>query len=159
MHVNAENLLVESVGGELVVTDLKNLAMPLIRYRTRDAGVLLDRPCACGRGLPLLELRGGRTTDFLRGDAGQRVSGIVLATYAITNLDGVGQIQFVQDDPHRVTIRVVRCDGWSDTSAAALVGRVREFLGATMQTRLEYVDAIPLEASGKYRFSISTLPA
>src|SRR5690606_30868307 len=45
MHINAENLLVEVLrdgepcvdqDGEIVVTDLRNLAMPMIRYRIKD---------------------------------------------------------------------------------------------------------------------------
>lgn len=155
MHINAENLLVEAVAGELVVTDLKNLAMPMIRYRTRDAGTLIDTPCECGRGLPLLDLSGGRVTEFLTALGGQKVSGIVLATYAITNLPGIRQIQFVQQRRDCVKARVVRRPEWSDHSAAMLVSRIRGFLGDAMTVNLEFVDTIPLEASGKYRFSIS----
>jgi phenylacetate-CoA ligase len=157
MHVNAENLLVETVAGELVVTDLKNLGMPLIRYRTRDTGEFIDGRCGCGRGLPLLDLRGGRVTDFLTGVAGQKVSGIVLATYAITNVPGVRQIQFVQRRRDRVTVRLARGPAWSEESATTLGSRLRTFLGREMTIELEYVEEIPLEASGKYRFSISSL--
>ena len=35
--------------GELVVTMLAAEAMPLIRYRTGQAVMRLDEPCACGR--------------------------------------------------------------------------------------------------------------
>ncbi len=88
MHINAENLLVEVVSGEIVVTDLRNFAMPMIRYRTRDAGELMAGGCDCGRGLPLLNLTGGRVTEFLTALGGQKVSGIVLATYAVTSIPG-----------------------------------------------------------------------
>ena len=157
MHINAENLLVDVVSGEVVVTDLKNFAMPMIRYRTRDAGALLPGVCDCGRGLPLLNLTGGRVTEFLTALGGQKVSGIVLATYAVTSIPGVRQIQFVQDRAERVRARVVRRAEWSADSAMTLVGKVRGFLGDAMTVDIEFVDEIPLEASGKYRFSISTL--
>jgi phenylacetate-CoA ligase len=157
MHINAENLLVDVVSGEIVVTDLKNFAMPIIRYRTRDAGELIPGVCDCGRGLPLLDLTGGRVTEFLTARGGEKVSGIVLATYAITSIPGVRQIQFVQDRTDLVTARVVRRPGWSDESSTMLVGKVRSFLGTTMTVDVEFVDDIPLEASGKYRFSISRI--
>jgi len=157
MHVNAESLYVEVVAGEIVVTDLRNLAMPIIRYRTRDAGELMASTCECGRGLPLLALKGGRATDFLTAIAGQKVSGIVLATYAITNLAGIRQIQFVQERRDAVRVRIVRRAGWSESSANELVARIRGFLGESMTVQLEFVDDIPVEASGKYRFSISSL--
>lgn len=157
MHVNAESLYVEVVGGEIVVTDLRNLAMPMIRYRTRDVGELIDGACECGRGLPLLDLKGGRVTDFLTGVDGRKVSGIVLATYAITNLPGVRQIQFVQERREAVRVRVVRRSEWSEATATELTTRVRGFLGQSMAVQLEFVDDIPVEPSGKYRFSISAL--
>ena len=63
LHINAENLLVEVLvngvpstdqDGEIVITDLRNMAMPLIRYRTRDMGRLdrylpaaADAACRC----------------------------------------------------------------------------------------------------------------
>jgi phenylacetate-CoA ligase len=157
MHINAESLFVEVVAGEIVVTDLRNLAMPMIRYRTRDVGALVNGACECGRGLPLLDLQGGRVTDFLTGMDGQKVSGIVLATYAITNLPGVQQIQFVQERRGAVRVRVVRRPDWSDVSATELTSRVRGFLGESMAVQLEFTDNIPVEPSGKYRFSISGL--
>jgi len=37
--------------GEVVVTDLHNFGMPLIRYKNGDlARTMDDTPCACGRG-------------------------------------------------------------------------------------------------------------
>jgi phenylacetate-coenzyme A ligase PaaK-like adenylate-forming protein len=132
--------------------------MPMIRYRTRDIGALQKSACDCGRGLPLLELEGGRTTDFLTAVGGQKVSGIVLATYAITNLPGIRQVQFVQERLDCVRARVVRADEWSDQSSRVLTERLRSFLGAAMTVHVEFAEDIPLEASGKYRFSISTLP-
>jgi phenylacetate-CoA ligase len=160
MHVNAENLLVEVMGdraGEIVITDLKNFAMPLIRYRTKDVGALMPHACECGRGLPLLDVKGGRVTEFLTARGGAKVSGIVLATYAITNVPGIQQIQFVQQHADRVTARVVRRAEWSDESRTTLVSRLQTFLGKTMTIDVEFVSAIPLEPSGKYRFSISSL--
>ncbi len=65
MHINADGLLVEILDengkrvpdgevGEIVITSLDNFAMPFIRYRVGDMGVLDPGPCGCGRGLPLL---------------------------------------------------------------------------------------------------------
>jgi phenylacetate-CoA ligase len=166
LHVNAENLFVEVFcdgepaldrEGEIVVTDLRNFAMPLIRYRTRDVGVMSSRACSCGRGLPLMHLTGGRVTDFLTANGGRRVSGIALATYGITNIPGIRQIQFVQDRLGSVTARIVKGPEWSEGTLPALFARLRGFLGESMEVKAEFTHAIPLEASGKYRFTISTL--
>jgi phenylacetate-CoA ligase len=51
--------------GEIVVTNLHRRLMPIIRYRTGDAGRLLAGPCPCGREDPLFELL-GRCDDVVR---------------------------------------------------------------------------------------------
>ncbi|MBK6901205.1 MAG: hypothetical protein IPH09_18735 [bacterium] len=35
--------------GELVITELNDYAMPLIRYRTGDYAMIAVKPCSCGR--------------------------------------------------------------------------------------------------------------
>jgi phenylacetate-CoA ligase len=168
LHVNAENLLVEVMAdrrsvvgqeGEILITDLRNLAMPLIRYRIRDIGRLKDGVCSCGRGLPLMELTGGRVTDFLVATDGRQVSGIVLATYVITNIPGIRQVQFVQHRPGAIIVNLVKGAEWDDRAADDLRGRVRSYLGGDMAVETVFRDEIPLEKSGKYRFSISTVTA
>ncbi len=168
MHINAENLMVEVIAdgqsrqeqdGEIVVTDLRNFAMPMIRYRIRDVGRIKSHSCACGRGLPLMQISGGRVTDFLTRTDGKKVSGIVVATYVITNLPGIRQIQFVQNEMRKIVINLVKGEAWSSRTADVLQERVREFLGPEIEIRTEFLADIPSEKSGKYRFSISTLPA
>jgi phenylacetate-CoA ligase len=163
MHINADNLLVEVVAanrsvldteGEILITDLRNLAMPMIRYRIMDRGILHSAPCPCGRGLPLLAVPGGRVTDFLLTPQGTRVSGVVMATYVITNIPGIQQIQFVQERQNSVTVRLVRGPEWNDAALAALTTKIHGFLGETIEVDTVFVDHIPQEPSGKYRFSI-----
>jgi phenylacetate-CoA ligase len=38
--------------GQVLVTGLSNMAMPLLRYETGDLAEALDTPCPCGRTLP-----------------------------------------------------------------------------------------------------------
>jgi phenylacetate-CoA ligase len=165
LHVNAEYLLLEvledagsgQVPGEIVITDLANFAMPLIRYRTMDAGSLDTSHPTCGRGLPLLSLKGGRMTDFLVAADGSRVSGIVVATYVITNIPGIRQVQFVQDRQCALTVNIVKGGGWTDATLMELRRRLYKFLGEPLEIAVVMKDLIPSEPSGKYRFSISTL--
>lgn len=167
MHVNAENLYVETLpninpdaentDGEILITDLKNYAMPMIRYQTKDVGRLLDEPCRCGRALPLLELTGGRVTDFLTSTNGKKVSGIVIATYVITNIRGVRQIQFIQDELGVIVLNLVRGPDWTSESEQELITKTKEFLGSDMQVNIIYKTDIPHAKSGKYLFSVSNL--
>ena len=63
LEPNSDNEVDE---GELVLTPMDRLAMPLIRYRTGDRVKVYRQPCPCGR--PLLSLAGGilgRLDDML----------------------------------------------------------------------------------------------
>lgn len=166
MHINAENLLVEVLQngfsgqhgeGELVITDLKNYGMPLIRYQARDVGAFLPGMCECGRGLPLMTITGGRVSDFLRSTNGRRVSGLVISQYVITNIPGIKQVQFVQREQRRTTIRLVKGQGWDSNSMKALRSRVHHYLGYDMELEFVFQDSVPSEVSGKYRFSIVSI--
>ena len=61
LHINEDEFIAEVIDpetlepvgdgqkGELVLTNLGRVGMPLIRYRTGDLGVISRQPCACGR--------------------------------------------------------------------------------------------------------------
>jgi len=85
LHLMTVNLFVEVLRadgspagtgetGEIVVTDLTNRAMPIIRYRIGDNGVPGEE-CACGRGLPVLATIWGRAYDFVVAPDGRRFHG------------------------------------------------------------------------------------
>lgn len=74
LHVQSEHLLVEVLNeqwqpcregeiGQVVVTDLHNFAMPLIRYALSDWAEV-GPTCPCGRGLPTLSRVMGRTRNM-----------------------------------------------------------------------------------------------
>jgi phenylacetate-CoA ligase len=77
MHVSEDHFLVECVDpetlepvedgqpGELVITSFSKVAMPILRYRTRDIAILDHSPCPCGRtGLRMSRVL-GRSDDML----------------------------------------------------------------------------------------------
>ena len=116
LHVMAEGLYLEietpngpaapGEMGAILVTDLLNGAMPLIRYRIGDLAAWAEGPCPCGRGLPRLRSVAGRVTDFLVGADGRLVSGVFLATYVVAQRPSLGQVQIRQDKAGAVTYRV-----------------------------------------------------
>ncbi len=66
--------------GELVVTDLSNLYMPFIRYRTGDLAVLGGTDCPCGRGLPLLEQMEERLDESIVAPEGKVIDHIPVSS-------------------------------------------------------------------------------
>jgi len=53
------------IPGELVITTLTKVGMPLIRYRTRDIVTINYEKCACGRTSPRISKVLGRTDDMI----------------------------------------------------------------------------------------------
>ncbi len=163
MHINAENLYVECVetgsddSGDILVTDLRNFAMPLIRYRIGDKGMLSDSDCDCGRGLPLLEKVVGRETDFIHTPEGKLVSGVAIATFVITNIPGIAQVQMIQNSIDSVVVKVIENGDSSVTTLSTLEAKLRELLGDGIKLSFERVSSIPVASSGKYRFTISNI--
>lgn len=56
----------ENKQGELVLTTLTRVGMPLIRFRTRDVTRLHHENCGCGRTLIKMDKINGRTDDMLK---------------------------------------------------------------------------------------------
>src|SRR5262249_20889196 len=169
LHVNAECLYLEietadgpaDAGeiGSILVTDLLNRAMPLIRYRIGDLGAWAAGDCPCGRGLPRLAALHGRSTDFLVGSDGRLVSGVFLATYVVANRPSLGQVQIRQDRAGAVVYRVRPGTGFDATADFAYLGAAtRHPLGERAEAEFEVVAALPAEPSGKFLFSRSTVP-
>jgi phenylacetate-CoA ligase len=165
LHVNADSVLVETVregqpakpgeAGAIVITDLSNFAMPLIRYQVGDVGVLTERDCPCGRGLPILEALEGREADYVVTADGQFVSGISLTENFAVLVPGVAQIQIVQESIERFLFRIVRDAAFGPDSERAIAALVVERFGPRVSWQCEFVEAIAQEPSGKYRFCIS----
>lgn len=77
MHINEDHFIVEVIDpdtgevlpdgtqGELVFTCITKEAFPILRYRTRDIGVITREKCSCGRTLVKMTKPRGRTDDML----------------------------------------------------------------------------------------------
>jgi phenylacetate-CoA ligase len=156
LHINADSLYAEiGDNGKLLVTDLTNRAMPLIRYEIGDVVVGSGRTCRCGRGLPMIERIEGREADYVVTPSGSLISGISLTENFALLIDGAAQVQIVQESLHLLLIRMVADESFGDASRRQIAKLVHDTFGPTVRFEVELVDAIPQEPSGKYRFCIS----
>jgi phenylacetate-CoA ligase len=165
MHINAESLYIEAVSldgklspaesaGEILVTDLLNYGMPLIRYRMGDMAVLSDVICKCGRGLPLMKNIEGRTSDVFYTPDKKRIAAITLVLYLVDEAPGLlGQVQIIQDKLNHLIIRMTADPPPSDHLKSYQRQKVKELFGPKMEISFDVVASIPREASGKYLFT------
>jgi hypothetical protein len=90
------------------VTDLHNLAHPLIRYVGGDRAMMRSpEPCACGRTLPRIGPIDGRVTDTLRDGAGKPVNGLLFSILFVSLEDEAREFQIVQRASGELVVRVV----------------------------------------------------
>lgn len=168
LHVNMDTLIVEIVRpdgtnaapgepGAVVVTDLTNYAMPVIRYKVGDVATKKDAPCSCGMNYPLLESLNGRIADYVRTPSGKFISGISLTENFAMKLPGIRQLQIVQDKLDHFIYRVVKGEAWSEQTANEIGRLTDERFDGEIRHEIEFVESIQSEASGKYRFCISLL--
>jgi hypothetical protein len=62
-----ETCIVESIKGELVITDLFNYVTPVIRYKTKDLGIVKKYKCKCGLERDTIFNLEGRGVDYYDG--------------------------------------------------------------------------------------------
>jgi phenylacetate-CoA ligase len=166
LHTSMENLIVEVIvrerdgtiraarpgeTGEVVITDLHNLACPMIRYLNGDLAVARgDDRCACGRGLVRIGPVQGRVTETMFDGEGNPVGGLVFNII----FSAIGHVaktfQVVQRRDRSVVFKVVPYEG------TALPAKEEEILRAHAARYLpgapftiEVVDHIPLTRAGK----------
>jgi phenylacetate-CoA ligase len=169
MHISAEDLIVEIVNpdgkslppgeaGEIVVTQMTTRDFPFIRYRTGDIGVLDERMCECGRGLPLIKELQGRTTDFVVARDGTVMHGLALI-YVVRDLPGIAKFKIVQESLERTRVLLVAGPGFERDTAERIRTGFAKRLGSGVAIDVEMVGDIPSEASGKYRYVTSKVAA
>lgn len=169
MHITAEDIIVEIVdaqgvpvkageAGEIVVTHLATKDFPFIRYRTGDVGVLDDKTCSCGRGLPVLKEIQGRSTDFLVAKNGTVMHGLALI-YILRDLPQVRAFKIVQENLDLTRIFIVPNGKLGDDILGKISEGFKARLGDEVDIEIQQVPEIPTEKSGKYRYVISKVAA
>ena len=165
MHISAEDIVVEIVdaeghavspgsSGEIVVTHMSTASFPFVRYRTGDVGAHDERPCSCGRGLPLLKEIEGRTTDFVVAKDGTVMHGLALI-YVVRDLPGIRKFKILQESADHTRVALVPEPDFDPATADRIRDGVVRRLGAGVRVDVDIVHDIPAEASGKYRYVIS----
>lgn len=134
--------------GRIVITDLFNYAMPLIRYDTGDVGCIeLDR-----NGVPVLKKIEGRKMDMLYDTRGRMLSPSVV--WQLENYENIRQFQVVQRSAREYTIRLNVAGNLE--SQAAIINEFRGYFGEDAVIDIDQTtDEIPVLASGKRRLVVN----
>lgn len=161
-HVQSEHLLVEVLDehghacapgdvGRVVITDLFNYAMPLVRYEIGDlAQVGID--CECGRKLPVLShIVGRQRSMFLLPNNERRLPLLDIdPTQAFAGKLPIRQFQIAQVSRTMVEVRIVSARPLVSVEEAAIHALLANSFGDCFELRFKYVDRIERGPAGKF---------
>jgi len=144
---------------EMLVTDLLNYGMPLIRYRVNDCVLTGPEKCGCGRGYSLVRQIIGRTGAVFQLSNGDRIPGVAFTNRVLKVCPGLAKTQIIQESLTEFRIRYVPGSGFTNADLDLLKTNLLRFLPGGIQWNFEQVTEIPRERSGKTRFCISRVIA
>lgn len=128
----------------IVLTDLFNYAMPMIRYDTGDLAIFDEHP-DYGRVITSIE---GRVRDFFY-DTQDRLLSPSAITVQMWKFDRLRQFQFIQDGRAKYLLKVNGARGvYEDDDFIEVIENI---VGKNANITIEHVDGIPQLQSGKFR--------
>jgi phenylacetate-CoA ligase len=166
-HVQSESLIVEVLDaeghacepgqvGRVVVTDLHNFAMPLLRYAIGDRAEV-GPACPCGRGLPTLTRVLGRERNMVVLPDGSRHWPLV-GLHEYRRIAPVVQYQLAQRSSQLVELRLVTETPLSPEQELELAAVVQRSLGHPFEVSFRYFEgALPPATGGKFEEFVSEL--
>ncbi len=146
-HLDDDIPVAHGERGRIIVTDLHNYAMPLIRYDTGDIGTMHINE----NGTVYLASIEGRKLDLIYSTNGDLVPSHI--SYKLCKYGEYRQFQFVQYGEKKYLIKLN-----TDTKVdeEKMLSEYKEYLGQDANITIEYVNEIPLLSSGKRREVVNT---
>jgi phenylacetate-CoA ligase len=135
--------------GRLVITDLTNTAMPLVRYEVGDVGRLHLAPCPCGRQTARLEIL-GRSEESLDTPVGPLPARSVADTFFID--PAIANFRLEETAPGCFEAAIVPAQASPNPDVEAWKERFAALHPAVHRLRGRVVPFVRPERSGKYRF-------
>lgn len=140
--------------GRIVVTDLFNYAMPLIRYDTGDIGVM-TKTGKPGKERLFFSRIEGRKLDFIHSTNGKRLSPHFI-DYALRKYDSIDQFQLIQTGEKSYTLKL-NMFNTSESFCSDVESTLKKYVGDDASISIKFVQEIPLLSSGKRQFVVNEL--
>lgn len=164
MHINMENVIIEIIDkdgnvlpdnseGEIVVTDLNNTLMPIIRYKICDYGSLSSDTCQCGRQLKILNKIKGRAYDFIENEKGEKFHGeffLYIVEEMKSNGIKIEGIQFILENK-KIQVKIVSSENEYFKAENYIKNRINDLFSKNIILLFYKVEEIKREKSGKLR--------
>ncbi len=153
LKMDSDNLADPGEVGRIVLTDLYNYAMPMIRYDTGDVGTItyIKQGDIQKRAINNF---GGRKADIIFTCKGELLSTSVIEL-SFEKFPEIRQFQFIQESPTRYRTKVNTPKEFQNKNE--LISSLKFFLGEEAEIIVEHVDEIPILASGKRKMVVNMM--
>lgn len=142
----------EGVEGEIIVTSLINYAMPIIRYKIGDRGILNTTK----HDFPILEKVSGRSVSTFQTKEGKLIDGEYF-THLIYYMDWIKKFQIIQKSYNLIEFKVVRYFNESEKDIKNINKGVKKIMGNNCEIEFNFVDEIYPLKSGKFLYTINLI--
>jgi len=150
--LESDTLLNDGEFGRIVVTDLHNFAMPMIRYDTGDVGSI-EIITNDNTKKRVITNFGGRKIDLVYNTEGK-----LLSPHVISNLmwdfQSIDQFQFIQVDKKKYVVKV---NSNNVDFESTLYNNLMSLLGKDALIKIEHVKEVPVLSSGKRKYIINQM--
>lgn len=159
-HINEDEVIIEVVKngkpvppgtvGNIVITDLRNKVLPLIRYQIYDKGVLINKKCSCGRTFSLMQPHAGRSTEYITLPNDEVLSPYLFTT-SIEKIKGLLQYQIVQTTKDKISVSVVTNSEDFNSIAVAIKNILSNITLHLMEIEVQLKMELDIEENRKFK--------
>jgi len=135
--------------GRIVVTDLFNYAVPMIRYDTGDLGVMEQTD-----GWPVLTKVEGKRRDLIYSPEGYPIAGSLM-THIMQEAKNIQMWQFIQENKNEYCLKIVPKNGCTPSENDINLSQIKGLLGSGAKIRYEFSNEIPTIDSQKRRYTVN----
>jgi phenylacetate-CoA ligase len=151
----SDRLVKSGEEGRIIITNLRNYSMPLIRYDIGDVAISAGYiECRCNRNFFSLEKILGRTLGYFK----KRDGSLIHSHYIVQRLffkSWIKKFQIVQDDFEHIIIRIEKIGKPYKSDLDDIATKTKILMGKDCEVEFEFVDEIEPSKSGKYLYTIS----
>ena len=159
-HINEDEVIVEVVQdgkplpygviGNIVITDLRNKVMPLIRYQMYDKGMIIHEKYSCGRTFALMKPYAGRSSEYIILPNEEILSPYFFTTN-IEKINGLIQYQVVQTTKEKIVVSIVTNSEDFNRIATAIKSILTNITNHLMEIEVQQNTKIDIEENGKFK--------
>ena len=163
LHISQEDFIIEILDedlqpveegetGNIYITSLDNLSMPLIRYKIDDRGAFTSKICSCGRNLRMFKSIEGRVSDMMVSPSGKHISLYFFALLFQELSEYVIEFQVQQKkNSKELFLKLVTTKKYNKDIESKLESQIK-MMDELFEVSIELVDEIPREATGKKKY-------